>query len=233
MTFWRALRRFGGLAGLLGLVAAVLISGIWRHLSVDDLRLHHNALVAWVAERPVLALGAFVAAVTILTAACVPATGLLVVLGGALFGTLEGGAAALIGSVAGSLAVFLACRAATAGWLDARADTRVARLVATLSRRSFWGLLVLRLTPMAPLSAVNGAAGVAQIRVGPFLAASLIGSAPANFIYAGLGASLRGAQAKGGRIELSTLTDIRVIWPLLAMAALAAVTAMSNLARRR
>jgi uncharacterized membrane protein YdjX (TVP38/TMEM64 family) len=233
VSAWRAAARFGGLIAIAALIVAVVASGWWRHLSPADLQVHYRDFTVMVADRPAVSLAVFMLLSAILTAACVPATGVLVVLGGALFGTVIGGVASLVGSVAGSTLVFLACRAAAAGWIGARADGRVARLIAGFSRRAFSTLLVLRLTPLAPLSVVNIAAGLARVRVAPFVAASLIGSAPSNLIYAGLGAGLRGALRRGQALDPAALTNLGLIWPLAALAALVGVTALINLRRRR
>ncbi len=233
MTVSRPLARFGGLAAVAILVALFVASGWWRHLTAADLRAHYGEIVALVLRQPLLAIAAFTILSAAVTTACLPGTSILVVLGGALFGTLQGGAAALLGAVVGSTCVFLACRAASADWRAAFPDGRVARLVASLSRHAFSTLLVLRLTPVAPLSMVNIAAGFAQLRLAPFVAASVIGSAPPYFIYAAVGAGLRGALSRGAALDTAVLARPAVIGPLLALAALAGVTALANAWRRR
>ncbi len=233
MTAWRAVARYGGLIALAALIAALVASGWWRHLSPADLRAHYGELTSFVQNHPVQSLVVFTLTSAAVTAACLPATGVLVVLGGALFGTLPGGGAALIGSVLGSICVFLACRSATAGWVASEVTGRIGRLMASFSRHTFSTLLVLRLTPIAPLSVVNIAAGFARVRLAPFVAASLIGSAPSNLIYAGLGAGLRVALRRGLVLDPALLTSPKVMAPLAALAVLAGGTAVVNLRRRR
>jgi uncharacterized membrane protein YdjX (TVP38/TMEM64 family) len=233
LTVSRAIVRFGGLIILAAFVVALGASGWWRHLSPADLRAHYGGIEGFVRRQPIASLGAFALASAVLTASCLPGTGVLVVLGGALFGTLGGGGASLLGSVLGSTGVFLACRSAATGWVSPEATGRVARLMARFSRHAFSTLLVLRLTPIAPLSLINIAAGLARVRLAPFVAASLIGSAPSNLIYAGLGAGLRGALQHGLRLDPAVLTSPKVVWLLVALAALAGGTALVNLRRRR
>ena len=232
MTIGRAVTRFGGLIALAALIAGLAASGWWRHLSPGDLRAHYGELSDAVRRHPAQALAVFTLISVAVTAACLPATGVLVVLGGALFGTFAGGSAALLGSVLGSTCVFLACRSAMTGPIDPESKGQVARLMARFSRHAFSALLVLRLTPIAPLSLVNIAAGLARVRLTPFIAASLIGSAPSNLIYAGLGAGLRGALRHGLALDPARLTDLKLIWPLGALAALAGATAIVHLRRR-
>lgn len=233
MTAWRAVMRFGGIVALVAFVGALVASGWWRHLSAADLRAHYGEITDFVRHDPVVALGIFVLVTAAVTAACLPATGVLVVLGGALFGTLLGGGGALVGIVIGSTCVFLACRSASAGWVPPDAKGRIGRLMASVSRHTFSTLLVLRLTPIAPLSLVNIAAGLARVRLAPFVTASLIGSAPSIFIYAGLGAGLRGALKRGLVLDPALMTSPKLIWPLVALAVLAGATAVINLRRRR
>ncbi len=233
MTAWRATLRYGGLAALVAAIAALVASGWWRHLSPADLRAHYAEITSVVEAKPALSLGIFTLISAAAIASCLPGSALLVVLGGALFGTVAGGGAALVGSVVGSTLVFLACRSATSGWVSPDAAGRVGRLMASFSRHAFSTLLVLRLTPIAPLSLVNIAAGLARLRLAPFVAAGLIGSAPSNLIFAGLGAGLRGALQRGRALDPALLADPKLIWPLLALAALAGGTALVNARRRR
>ena len=86
-------------------------------------------------------------------------------------------------------------------------DGRINRIMTTLSRHTFSTLLVLRLTPVFPLSVVNVAAGLAKVELTPFVAASLIGSAPSNFIYAALGAGLADALNRGAVLDPRMLAD--------------------------
>jgi uncharacterized membrane protein YdjX (TVP38/TMEM64 family) len=232
VTVSRGVVRFGGLFAVVALLAALVASGWWRHLSPADLRAHYGEITGFVGREPIESLGAFTLICAAVTAACLPGIGVLIVLGGALFGTLAGGGASLLGIVIGSTGVFLACRSAAAGFVSPKADGRVAKLMASVSRHTFSTLLVLRLTPIAPLSVVNIAAGLARVRVAPFVAASLIGSAPSNLVYAGLGAGLRGALHHGLVLDPALLTNPRLIWPLVALAALAGVTVVLNLRRR-
>lgn len=233
MNLATAITRYGGLVAVALLLALFVASGWWRHLSAADLRTHYGDLVGFVRRDPLAAVAAFSAVMLAVTTACLPATGILVVLGGALFGTLQGGAAALVGVVVGSTAVFLACRAASSHWVRAAPEGRVARLIATLSRHGFSTLLVLRLTPVAPLSLVNIASGFAQVRLAPFVAASLIGSAPSTLIYAAVGTGLRHGLARGEALSPRMIGDPAVVLPLAGLAALAGLTALVNARRRR
>jgi uncharacterized membrane protein YdjX (TVP38/TMEM64 family) len=225
--------RFGGLIALAALLTVLVASGWWRHVTPADLRAHYGDITGFVRRAPIASLVVFALISAALTASCLPGTALLVVLGGALFGAFAGGGASLVGSVIGSTLVFLACRSASSGWVSPEARGRVGRLMAGFSRHAFWALLVLRLTPIAPLSLVNIAAGLARLRLAPFFAASLIGSAPSNLIFAGLGAGLRGALQRGKILDPALLTDPKLVWPLAALAALAGGTAIVNLRRHR
>jgi len=229
----RAIIGCAAVLALVTLVATFVASGWWRLLNPLELGAHYRAVAGFARLSPVAALGLFMVASAAVTAACLPATGVLVVLGGALFGPVPGGVAALIGSVMGSTGVFLACRAASHGWFTIPADGRISRIMTALSRHTFSTLLVLRLTPVAPLSVVNIAAGFARVALGPFLAASLIGSAPSNLIYAALGSGLAQSLDRGEGFDSHMLTSPRLLAPLFALAVLAGATAVINVRRRR
>ncbi len=233
MIAWRAAARFGGLIAIAALVVALVASGWWRHLSPAELHAHYGDVTRSVRRDPVATLGIFALISAAVAAACLPGIGILILLGGALFGAVLGGGAALFGSVLGSTCVFLACRSASSGWISSETAGRVGRLMAGISRHAFSTLLVLRLTPIAPLSLINIAAGLARVRLAPFIAASLIGSAPSYFIIAGLGAGLQSALRHGMVLDAALLTGPKLVWPLAALAVLAGGTAIVNLRRRR
>ncbi len=71
-----------------------------------------------------------------------------------------------------------------------RADPRVKNVDARLRRRGWLSVGSLRLVPAVPFSVVNYAAALSSIRIGPFLVATVVGSAPGTVAAILLGDSL-------------------------------------------
>ncbi len=75
----------------------------------------------------------------------------------------------------------------------ARGDGRVARLARALeTRRGFWAVVLLRLSPVTPVAVLNFAFGATPIRFSTYALATLVGSVPATLGFAIAGALLGG-----------------------------------------
>jgi len=225
--------RYAPLALIAALFVALLASGELRRLSIADLADHRAQLAGFVARHPVESVATYVGAFVLLIVACLPGPSVMSVAGGLLFGMWLGGAAALTACVAGSTIVFLACRTAFGDWAARRAGPTVARVEAGFTRNAFSYLLALRLMPVAPFFLVNIAAGLARIRLTAFVLATAIGSAPAVFIFAGLGAGLGAAIHGRERLDASLIARPGVILPLTALALMSLAPALWRLWRGR
>ncbi|RAI44850.1 TVP38/TMEM64 family protein, partial [Rhodoplanes roseus] len=176
---------------VLGGAALALIASGWHHeLSMEALIRRHALVEAYVALRPATALAGFVALYTAVAALAVPGAAALTIAGGLVFGTIVGGIGTMVGATAGATLLFLAARTALGGWLMGLAGAAGDRLARGLRRDAFGYLLVLRLVPLVPFWLVNIVAAVAGLGLRPFVAATVIGIAPATFAFAFVGAGL-------------------------------------------
>lgn len=215
------------------LCVALVASGALRHLSLAELREHRAWLIDFVARHPVAALAAYCAAYFLIVVACVPGPSVMSVTGGFLFGPVVGGAMALASLVTGGGAVFLACRTAFGDWAARRAGPTIGRIEAGFSRDAFSYLLALRLMPIAPFFLVNLASGLARVRFSTFLTATLIGSAPSVFIFAGLGAGLEEMFLAHEKLDAHFFSRPEVALPLTGLAMLSLGPALWRLWRTR
>ena len=230
---WRSWLRFLPLLLIGALFVGLAASGELRWLSLSDLANHREALAGFVQRHPVASLAGYVGAFVLVIVACVPGASVATVAGGLLFGPVIGGAAALAGLLIGSAIVFLACRTAFGDWAARHAGPTVARLEAGFSRDAFSYLLALRLMPIAPVFMVNLAAGLVRVRLSTLVGATIVGSAPSSFIFAGLGAGLGRVLHGHVRADLSLLLRPDVALPLTALAILALSPVAWRLRRAR
>ncbi|MDK1476639.1 TVP38/TMEM64 family protein [Streptomyces sp. 549] len=172
------------LALLLLLVAGL---GYW---AVKDGGETLSGLNTWVASLGLWAPLMYALVFAVAQAAFVPGS-VLTASAGVLFGVALGSATVLVGATVGAALCFGLAR-----WLGRPAvarlagSGRLADLDERLSRRGFAAVLVLRLVPVFPFAAVNYGAAVTAVRFTPYLAATVVGTAPATVVYAGLGGSL-------------------------------------------
>jgi uncharacterized membrane protein YdjX (TVP38/TMEM64 family) len=138
-----------------------------------------------------------------------------------LFGTVLGGMLAVTGATTGAVLLFVAVRSNLAEALAARFGSFAEKIRADLDRDGFSYLLAARLVPAFPFWLVNLAAALSGIRLLPFAAATLMGSAPATFVFASIGSGIGAVLAAGGRPNLAVIFSPHVLGPLIGLAALA------------
>jgi uncharacterized membrane protein YdjX (TVP38/TMEM64 family) len=232
---WRIVRRFVPLAVIAALLVAVVASGLLDHLSLAELKANRAMLSAQVAAHPALSLLVYFVIYVLVVVACVPGPGFMTIAGGFLFGVWLGGAAALASCVVGATIVFQACRTAFGDWAARRAGPVVQRIEAGFARHGFSYLLTLRLIPMVPFFATNVAAGLARVRLRDLVAATMIGTAPAAFVFAGLGAGLGVLFDHGAKADFRLIETPQVMLPLVGLGLLSALPIAWRLiqARRR
>ena len=206
------------LAGLLLLAWVALPRGdaAWRFLGQ-----HQAAWHAAVASRPGVSILAYVAVYAGFVGLSLPAGGLLTVAGGLLFGAWRGGVLAVMAASLGAVLLFLLARTTLGAALARRAAPLVERLRPGLERDGFSWLLALRLIPVVPFWLTNLAPALLGMRLRPFVAATVLGIAPATFVLASVGAGVGGLLAAGRAPDLSLILSAPVLLPLLGLAALA------------
>lgn len=218
------------------LLAAVLLSGAWRWVSLEELRDRRAALQAFVREHPVLSLELYVGAYALLISLSLPGALIMSLGGGYLFGVWRGSAAAVTGVTAGSVAMYAVARLALGGkaerpkmlqgrWVD--------RLERGLRENAVSALLTLRLIPGVPVALVNLAAGVFRAPFGVYLATTAAGIAPSTLVYCWVGQGLGHAFKRSGAVDPRQLVTPAVYGPMAGLVLLAAAPLAYRWARGR
>lgn len=194
-----ALPRLIPLGAILTLMVFAVAMGWHRQLSFETLVRHRSAVEELVAAHRVVAILTFMAVYAAAVALSFPGAALLTVTGGAIFGTLIGGLAAVAAATLGATIVFLIAKYAfscVAGWgWTRRAAPLAGKDAAGFHKDAFCYLLFLRLVPLFPFWLVNLIAAPAGIAPVPFAIATALGIIPATFAFAFFGAGLSGAVA--------------------------------------
>jgi uncharacterized membrane protein YdjX (TVP38/TMEM64 family) len=124
----------------------------------------------------------------LLLVALVPRTFVTLAIG-AIFGPLEGAAYALGAALLAAALGFAVGRALGREFVAARVRGRLARLDGWFARQSVLGVATVRLLPISGYGLVSYGYGTTGARVLPYLAGSVLASAPTAFGYAALGAA--------------------------------------------
>ena len=232
----KRLARFLPLLLLVLLVAGLLASGMTRYLNLEALRSHEAILRRFIGEHRLLALGAFIAAYAVATAASLPGATILTLAGGYLFGTWLGGGATVIGATVGAVIVFFAVRTSLGAVLREKAERSRGKLKAVIDgveAGAFGYVLTLRLIPLAPFWLVNVAAALAGAPLRAYAVATLLGIMPATFIYSSIGAGIGVVVARGQAPNLGVIFEPRILLPLVALGLLSLATTLFQRFRTR
>jgi uncharacterized membrane protein YdjX (TVP38/TMEM64 family) len=197
-----------------------LAAGGRDYLSFQALADNRAALLAWTGANATLAAAAFVALYVAVVAASLPGGAVTTLAGGYVFGTLLGGALAVVGATAGATLLFLAARTAFGDLLRAKAGPGLARLEAGFRANALSYLLFLRLVPAFPFVLVNLAPAFLGVSLRTYVTGTFFGIIPGTFVFASVGAGLGSVFERGERPDLGIVLTPPVLLPLLALAAL-------------
>ncbi|MEU4626545.1 TVP38/TMEM64 family protein [Actinoplanes sp. NPDC023801] len=208
MTGRARLLRLTGLLAVLAVLTAVAV-----YVGVPDLESlrSQSAALGWWAP------AVFVLLYAVVSLLPLPKT-VFTLAGGALFGLPAGLSVVVIGAMLGAVAAFLLGRFLGHDTLHWLTGGRIDALEARMTDHGVWAVVVLRLIPVVPFTAVNYLAGVTRIRLRDFLVGTLVGILPATTASVTVGAYSRQPGA----------------WPLwAALATLLVVSAGGVVAGRR
>ena len=216
-------------------VVIVYATGLWKDLSLDELKAQRQVLKGFVHLHPVESVLLYMGCYCVIVALSIPGALIMTLTGGFLFGTWEGGAAAAVGVASGATVMFLVAHTALGGflrrWVDA--DGFIAKVEAGVRRHAFLYIFSLRLMPALPIWMVNIAAAFVNTPVWTYGGATLLGILPSTFIYASVGAGLDGVFAAGGTPTLGSLFRLQVLAPLFGLGALAVLPVAYQMWRGR
>ena len=187
---WRRWLRWLPLVLLLSVSAIVLVSGAAQLLSLDRLLASRAWLRGFVEVGYLRALVAayclYVGAVVV----SVPATLILTMICGFLFGILPGALTAVCAATTGAAIVFAIGRGPGADLLRRIGGTRLAGLAEGFRRDAFGYIVILRLLPLFPFWVTNIAPAAFGVKMRVFALATFLGLLPGAFVYATTGAGI-------------------------------------------
>ena len=215
-----ALRRSLPLLSIAIAILAIWWSGLATHLNWVGLARNQALLTGWVDTHTALAAVAFAVVYALSTALSLPQGALLTIVGGLMFGPFAGTLLTVTGATVGAVVLFLAARSALGDAMARRGGAALAKIREALRKDGFSYLLAIRLLPLFPFWLVNLAASVSGMRLGPFALATVLGIAPATFVFSSIGGGVGSVLAAGGSPDLSIVFSLPVLGPLVGLAAL-------------
>ena len=193
------------------------------YVSLDALKTHRAAVLDYYAAHQALTALLFGAAYTVVVALSIPGAIWMTLLAGFMFGTAAGGAIVVVAATLGSLIVFLAARYAIGDLLYKKAGPFVRRMEEGFRKNAFSYVMFLRLVPVFPFWLVNLVPAFLNVGAVAFVVATILGIAPATFVFASVGSGLGAVLDQGGTPDLTIVFEPHIMGPLLGLAVLALI----------
>lgn len=179
------------LAGLIaGLIASFWAFGLNRYVTLSYVKASSETFRSINAAHPVKVVLGYFFLYVLVTSLSLPGAAVLTIGGGALFGLIEGTAAASFASSLGATICCLASRYLFRGWVQGRFGGSVARVNEGIEKEGAFYLFTLRLIPLFPFWMVNLAMGFTRMRLRTFYWVSQIGALPGTIVYVNAGREL-------------------------------------------
>ncbi len=154
------------------------------------------------------------------TAFILPGQVLLVLVGGFLFGNLQGTFYVELGMTAGGTLAFLTSRYLIGDWINRRYEKELISFNREIKKRGRYYLLTLRIAPVFPFFLLNYLAGLTTISLKVFILATALGGLPGTVILTLMGQRLAEIQ------QMEDVFTLRVYLALFGLACLAILPAL-------
>lgn len=209
------------------LATAVLGAIAFRDaLSFEALARHREELLAFRDTHYLWAVLGFLAAYVVIVALSLPGGTVATLAGGFLFGLFPGVLYNVAGAGTGAVLVFLAARTGFGDALGqklAAAGGKAAKLQAALRENEWSVLFLMRLVPLVPFFIANLIPAFVGTSLTRFAVSTFIGIIPGALVFTSVGSGLGEVFARGEAPDLGIIFTPPVLFPLLGLAALAAL----------
>ena len=205
-----------------GLVA-VKVSGIFDHVTLEELKRDGQALRETVHGHYIISVLIYTVGYALSVAAAMPGDIVLSIAGGYFFGILFGALYINIGATAGALCSFLFSRYVAGDWLQRRYSRQLDRFNREVEERGYLYLLIVRLIPLFPFVLINLLSGLTKVSLGTFLWTTSLGIIPVSLLYAYAGSQLE---------SINSVRDLFTWRTLLAFLLLAVLALTPLLAKK-
>ncbi len=221
------------------LILAVALPGAFLlrgHLDFATLAGHRADLLAFRDANYALAALVFSLAYIGIVAFSLPGATVATLTGGFLFGLFPGVLFNVTAATAGAVLIFLAARAGFGAGFARTVEARggaAARLQAGLRDNEWSVLFLMRLVPALPFFLANLLPAFMGARLHRFAITTFLGIIPGALVYTSVGAGLDEVIARGETPDLSLILAPEILFPILGLAALAALPLLIRLLRRK
>jgi len=201
-------------------IASFFALGGPEWLTLDRIKTNRDALLQFADTHFAAALAIAFVLYAGAVALSIPGAVVLTLAAGYVFGRWIGFALVVTAATVGATIVFVAARYLFADAARRRMGALGEKINAGFTADAFSYLLFLRLTPVFPFFLVNLAPALTTVPTRTYVVATLVGIAPATFVFVNLGQALARIESVHGLVSPTTLSALALLG-LLALAPVA------------
>jgi uncharacterized membrane protein YdjX (TVP38/TMEM64 family) len=203
------------LLGIAALIILIRFSALYDLLTFDMLQQYRDQLLSITENNYILTVGIFITVYIVVVALSIPGAVILSLAAGFLFG-FWGVLYVNIGATIGAIMAFLIARYLIGDWLQKRYKEGLASFNKEITENGYNYLLTLRLIPIFPFFLVNIFAGITRIPLITYAWTTMVGIAPASFVFIYAGCQLGNIDKPGDILSWQILL-VFVLFGLLAL----------------
>ncbi len=208
---------------IITLMMIAIFSGILHYFTFDNLRMHRQAIVAFVSEHWFLSPLLFTLLYIMISALSLPIGVFLSLLGGFLFPQPFSTLYIVIGATVGGSLMFLAAKTAAKDLLKKRGGKLLTKIKTGFHENGVNYLLFLRLFPFFPFWLVNLVPAFLGVSLRTFIWTTFIGIIPGTFVFTQVGAGLGSILDSNESFSIHCIFNMQVNIALIALGLLALI----------
>ena len=216
-------KRWAPLVVLIGIAAAIYISGVYKVVSLQELQANKDVIADWISDNYVVSLFAFFLIYVVSVVLSLPIASLLTFSAGFFFGWGVGVALVATAATAGATILFLVARSSVGATLRKKADGIYVKISQNMQENAVSYLLFMRLVPIFPFFLVNIVPALFNLRISVAVLTCFFGILPGTCVYVYVGQQLG---------EVSALSDLVSPSMILAFSLLGAMALIPSLYKK-
>lgn len=203
-------------------IVAFFASGLQHQFTLANFKAQQAHFSELNHTHPVVTAGVFFILYVLVTALSLPGAAIMTLVGGALFGLLEGFLLVSFASSLGATLAFLASRFLLKDWVQSRFGERLKAFNQGVEKEGGFYLFTLRLVPAFPFFVINLVMGLTPIKPFTFYWVSQLGMLAGTFVYVNAGTQLGEINTLAGVVSPGLLASFALLglFPLIAKKAL-------------
>jgi uncharacterized membrane protein YdjX (TVP38/TMEM64 family) len=201
-------------------------------LTFETVSTYKTLIEDWTAAHYVTAVCLYLVIFILLIACTIPAATFLTIFGGFLFG-FPAFVYSMLGTTLGGLLLCLAVRTSIGDRIARQKTGWLKTMERGFQDNGFYYILSLRLMPVFPCWISNISAGALNVPIRIFVAATLIGIAPATFIYTMIGRGLDKFLSNKNGPDVNLIFTPSIFFPLLGLAILSILPVLYKKIKKR